>query len=48
MNRLSRFWVSNTEAVVYSTLLLFVIGSVNIFSASFVEAGQTMHDSYFY
>lgn len=43
-----RFWMSNMEAVVYSTLLLFVIGTVNIFSASFVEAGQTMHDSYFY
>jgi len=40
--------MSNMEAVVYCTLLLFVIGTVNIFSASFVEAGQTMHDSYFY
>jgi len=43
-----RFWMSNMEAVVYCTLLLVVIGTVNIFSASFVEAGQTMHDSYFY
>jgi len=43
-----RFWMSNMEAVVYCTLLLFVIGTVNIFSASFVEAGQIMHDSYFY
>lgn len=43
-----RFWMSNMEAIVYSTLLLFVIGTVNIFSASFVEAGQNMQDSYFY
>ena len=40
--------MNNMEAVVYCTLLLFVIGTVNIFSASFVEAGQTMNDSYFY
>lgn len=43
-----KFWMSSMEAVVYCTLLLFVIGTVNIFSASFVEAGQTMNDSYFY
>ena len=43
-----KFWMSNMEAIVYSTLLLFVIGTVNIFSASFVEAGQTMNDSYYY
>jgi len=43
-----RFWMSNMEAIVYCTLLLFVIGTVNIFSASFVEAGQTMNDSYFF
>ena len=43
-----RFWRNNMEAVICSTLLLFIIGTVNVFSASFVEAGQTMHDSYFY
>lgn len=43
-----RFWRNNREAILCSTLLLFIIGTVNIFSASFVEAGQTMHDSYFY
>lgn len=43
-----RFWRNNREAVICSTLLLFMIGTVNVFSASFVEAGQTMHDSYFY
>jgi len=48
MSKGSRFWVNHMEAVVYCTLLLIMIGTVNIFSASFVEAGQTMHDSYFY
>ncbi|WP_378955758.1 FtsW/RodA/SpoVE family cell cycle protein [Pelosinus sp. sgz500959] len=43
-----RFWMSNMEAILYTTLLLFMIGTVNIFSASFVESGQTMHDSYYY
>lgn len=43
-----RFWMSNMEAIVYTTLLLFIIGTVNIFSASFVESGQTMHDGYYY
>lgn len=43
-----RFWMSNMEAILYTTLLLFIIGTVNIFSASFVESGQTMNDSYYY
>lgn len=43
-----RFWMSNMEAIVYTTLLLFIIGTVNIFSASFVESGQTMNDGYYY
>jgi cell division protein FtsW len=48
MSRFSRLWRSSTEAVVCITLLLFLIGTVNIFSASFVEASQTMGDSYYY
>lgn len=43
-----RFWMSNMEAILYTTLLLFMIGTVNIFSASFVESGQAMNDSYYY
>lgn len=43
-----RFWMSHMEAILYTTLLLFMIGAVNIFSASFVESGQTMNDSYYY
>ncbi|MDF2634144.1 MAG: cell cycle protein [Pelosinus sp.] len=48
MSRLSQLWRSSTEAVICITLLLFMIGTVNIFSASFVEAGQRMGDGYFY
>lgn len=48
MSRLSQLWRSNGEAVVCISLLLFMIGTVNIFSASFVEAGQRMGDGYFY
>lgn len=48
MSRLSQLWRSSTEAVICITLLLFMIGTVNIFSASFVEAGQRIGDGYFY
>ncbi len=48
MSRFSQLWRSSTEAVICITLLLFMIGTVNIFSASFVEAGQRMGDGYFY
>lgn len=48
MDRLSRLWRSNGEAVICISLLLFMIGTVNIFSASFVEAGRRMGDGYFY
>ncbi len=44
----SKLWVSSTEAVLYIMLLLFIIGTVNIFSASFVLAGQLLNDSYFF
>ncbi len=48
MNRNFRLWVSPTEAVLYITLILFAIGAVNVFSASFVLAGQLLNDSYFF
>lgn len=44
----SKLWVSSTEAVLTIMLLLFIIGTVNIFSASFVLAGQLLNDSYFF
>lgn len=44
----SKLWVSSTEAVLTIMMLLFIIGTVNIFSASFVLAGQLLNDSYFF
>lgn len=43
-----RFWKSPAEAILYITFILFIIGSVNVFSASFVSAGQEFHDSYYF
>lgn len=48
MEKRSRLWVNHAEAVVYITLILVVIGTVNIFSASFVLAGQMLNDSYYF
>ncbi len=48
MNKSSKVWFSSNEAVFFITLILFTIGSVNVFSASFVLAGQILHDSYFF
>jgi len=41
-------WSSPSEAVVYIVLMLVALGTVNIFSASFVMAGQLLQDSYFF
>jgi cell division protein FtsW len=43
-----KFWRSPAEAILYITFILFVIGAVNVFSASFVSAGQEFHDSYYF
>lgn len=43
-----RFWRNPLEALFVVAFLLVLIGTVNIFSASFVAAGQEYHDSYFY
>lgn len=48
MDKSTKLWANNTEAIFYLTLILFTIGTVNVFSASFVMAQQTMHDSYFF
>lgn len=42
------FWLGPNEAVLVITLVLLLIGAVNIFSASFVLAGQLMQNSYFF
>lgn len=46
--RKTAFWLGPNEAVLMLVLLLLIIGSVNIFSASFVLGGQLMHDSYYF
>ena len=43
-----RFWLGANEAVLVITLILLVIGAVNIFSASFVLAAELMNNSYFF
>jgi cell division protein FtsW len=41
-------WASPGEAILIITIALFAIGTINIFSASFVLAGQLLQDSYFF
>ncbi len=48
MRRLPVPWASPGEAVFYIVLMLFAIGTINVFSASFVLAGQILNDSYFF
>ncbi|MBU2700557.1 cell division protein FtsW [Sporomusaceae bacterium BoRhaA] len=43
-----RFWKNPIEALLVITFLLIMFGVINVFSASFVVAGQQYHDSYFY
>ncbi|MCE5285230.1 MAG: putative lipid II flippase FtsW [Pelosinus sp.] len=43
-----KFWRSPAEAILYITFILLIIGAVNVFSASFVSAGQEFHDSYYF
>ncbi|CUH97589.1 putative membrane protein [Propionispora sp. 2/2-37] len=48
MVKLPKIWTGPAEAVLFITLILFMIGTVNVFSASFVLAGQLLDDSYFF
>jgi cell division protein FtsW len=48
VRRLPVPWASPGEAVFYIVLMLFAIGTINVFSASFVLAGQLLNDSYFF
>ncbi|WP_312336310.1 FtsW/RodA/SpoVE family cell cycle protein [Anaerospora hongkongensis] len=41
-------WSNPAQAVLYLILILFALGTVNIFSASFVTASREWNDSYFY
>ena len=43
-----RFWVSDCEAVLGETAVLVIIGTLNVFSSSFVIAGTNYDDPYFF
>ena len=48
MNRMPALWSNPAQDVLYLILILFALGTVNIFSASFVTASREWNDSYFY
>lgn len=43
-----KLWVSPAEAVFFIAGILFLIGTLNVFSASFVLGGQLFKDGYFF
>jgi len=43
-----KLWVSPAEAVFFIAGILFLIGTLNVFSASFVLGGQLFNDGYFF
>lgn len=43
-----KIWVSNTEAVLCIIFMLIIMGTVNIFSASFVKAGTEFNNTYYF
>lgn len=48
MKSMPQFWKNPIEALLFIAAVLVLFGTVNVFSASFVSAGQQYHDSYFY
>ena len=48
MRKLPVPWTNSTEAILTITLLLILIGIVNVFSASFVSAGQLWGDPFYF
>ncbi|QDR83019.1 FtsW/RodA/SpoVE family cell cycle protein [Sporomusa termitida] len=48
IRRFPKLWVSPAEAVFFIAGILFLIGTVNVFSASFVLGGQLFQDGYFF
>ena len=43
-----RFWISDYEAILAVTMMLLVVGTLNVFSSSFVVAGTNYDDPYFF
>ncbi len=48
MDKKFLFWHSPAEAIVWIVLLLMGIGAINVFSASYVQAGINMHNPYYF
>ncbi|HWR42023.1 putative peptidoglycan glycosyltransferase FtsW [Sporomusa sp.] len=48
IRKVPKLWVSPAEAVFFITGILFLVGTLNVFSASFVLGGQLFHDGYFF
>lgn len=48
MRKIALPWSGPVEAIVYIALALGLIGTINIFSASFVKAAQQLNDPYFF
>ena len=48
VERTFRFWVSDYEAILGLTIILVLVGSLNVFSSSFVVAGENYDDPYFF
>ncbi|MBP1764989.1 MAG: cell cycle protein [Firmicutes bacterium] len=48
MRKLPVPWANSAEAILYITLLLLLVGTVNVFSASFVSAGQLWGDPFYF
>ena len=43
-----RIWASPLEGLGFVTILLFLIGTINVFSASFVLGSQLLGDSFYF
>lgn len=43
-----RLWINNVEAVLFIMTLLIIIGTINVFSSSFVMAGNEFDNSYYF
>lgn len=48
MEEKSRLWVNNNEAVIWIVFALILIGTVNVFSSSFVKAGFEYNNPYYF
>ena len=43
-----RLWINNVEAVLFIMAILIIIGTINVFSSSFVMAGNEFDNGYYF